>query len=402
MQPLRLALVTPRFWPLAGPSETHLLRLAEQFQAAGHDVTVVTAQWRRKWPEQLSVGPLRVERVRGMPHGGWRTLRYMFALSRWLRDAESRIDIAFVASMKHEAYCALRALRGSRVPVVLQPQGIGPRGDIAWQQTASLGRRIARRCQSAQALVAACDITAQELTAAGCKSENIHAIPHGVPIPSPRGSLSRQAAREAIAAANSDLTLDDQQPLAIAIADFQSGSGLPELVKAWQRVAAEHRKARLWLIGDGPLRDELYRLISDLDLRNHVAIPGVFAETDGLFEAADLFIDPAPANGQTLYLLEAMAAGLPIVASDLPCTRSLVVHGTSGYLAPAGDMRQLAACISHALSNPAEGVALGAAARDFVRERHSLDRSVSAYLDLFKNFACPRIQSEIRNPKSAI
>ena len=383
MPPLRLALVTPRFWPLAGPSETQLLRLAEQFQAAGHEVTVVTAQWRRQWPQQLSVGQLRVERIRGMPHGGWRTMRYMFALSRWLRDAQSRIDVAFVASMKHEAYCALRALRGGRVPVVLQPQGIGPRGDIAWQQSAALGRRIARRCQTARATVSTCEIATQELTAAGYRPENIHAIPYGVPIPPPRGPLTRQAAREALAAANSDLTLEDQQPLAIAIADFQAGSGLLELVKAWQRVATEHRKARLWLIGDGPLRDELYRLISDLDLRNHVAMPGVFAETDGLYEAADLFIHPAMANGQTLHLLEAMAAGLPIVASDLSCMRSLVVHGTSGHLAPAADVRQLAACISHALSNPAEGVELGAAAREFVRRGHSLDRSASLYLDLF-------------------
>ena len=82
---LRLAIVTPRFWPLMGDCDMHLLQLAASLISLGHKVTIVTARWKRSWPEQMIVGTAPLVRLRGSPRAGWSTLRWMYSLAGWLR-----------------------------------------------------------------------------------------------------------------------------------------------------------------------------------------------------------------------------------------------------------------------------------------------------------------------------
>ena len=89
---MRLALVTPRFWPLADDGATRLHRLAEQFRGGGHAVTIVTATWHSSWPREVQVREIPVVRLKGAPRGGWSTLRYMFGLARWLKQHRDRLD----------------------------------------------------------------------------------------------------------------------------------------------------------------------------------------------------------------------------------------------------------------------------------------------------------------------
>src|SRR3954469_8698703 len=120
MAHLRLAIVTPRFWPLVGDGPTHLLRLAESLLTAGHTVTIVTPQWKRSWPARMNIGRVPLVRLHGAPRGGWSTLRWMYTLSGWLREATSdALDGLLVAGLKQEAYVALGAARRTNVPTVL-------------------------------------------------------------------------------------------------------------------------------------------------------------------------------------------------------------------------------------------------------------------------------------------
>src|SRR5437763_14747141 len=105
MAHLRLALVTPRFWPLVGDQPTHLLRLAESLAALGHTPIVVTPQWKRSWPRQMTIGAVSLVRLRGSGRGGWSTLRWMYSLASWL--GEQSLDAVIVAGIRHEAYVAL-------------------------------------------------------------------------------------------------------------------------------------------------------------------------------------------------------------------------------------------------------------------------------------------------------
>src|SRR5262249_1995340 len=102
MAQLRLAIATPRFWPLIGDESNHLLNLANSLSAAGHRITIVSALWTGTWPRQISIGSIPLLRLRGAPRGGWGTLRWMYSLSGWLRGpVATELDGLIVAGLRH-------------------------------------------------------------------------------------------------------------------------------------------------------------------------------------------------------------------------------------------------------------------------------------------------------------
>src|SRR5688572_29743102 len=129
MAHLRLAIVTPRFWPHVGDGPTHLLRLAHSLIDLGHIPTIVTPQWKRSWPQQMAIGRVSLIRLRGSGRGGWSTLRWMYSLGSWLRDSAGEFDGVLAAGLKHEAYVALGASRRTHHPTVL----LAGEDDLGWQ-----------------------------------------------------------------------------------------------------------------------------------------------------------------------------------------------------------------------------------------------------------------------------
>jgi glycosyltransferase involved in cell wall biosynthesis len=381
--PLRLAILTPRFWPWTGDAETHLLRLAALFRQCGHQVTVVTPQWHRDWPRQMLVREVPLVRLRGAPLGGLSTLRYMYSLKKWLREQQGQVDAVLVSRMRHEAASAVRAFKGTNVPVIVQAEQAGPAGDVAWHRKVGFGSRIAARCRQATALVATDELVHQELLAADYDGAKVTTIQRGVPIPPLTNPAVRDQARSAIAGVNHDLLVSNDAPVALTIARFEAGEGLRELVQAWRPIAARWPLSQLWMVGDGPLREELYRLISDLDLRYRVLLPGTFSPMDELYQAADLFIRPALVDGPTLRLADALAAGLPAITTDLAGHRVWIDSGRTGVLVPPRDTKALSEAIRGLLDDPARAVALGSAAREQIKQEHSLDRCVQQYQALF-------------------
>ena len=378
MQPLRLALLAPRFWPHWGDAERHWLALAEGLIVAGHRVTVVCPRWRRAWPESMHVGGIPLVRLRGSHRSGWSTLRWMYSLSRWLKEHAASLDAVLVSGLRHEAYVAIRALKGRNLPIALEARP----GDLAWQQTAAFGSRIARRCRQTAAVIAPSRVLAEQLLAAGFAEGQVQVIPWSVQLPPPRSPGQREAARTALAGVNSDLVTTDGTPLGLAMGRLDADHRFSDLVRAWRIVTANRPEARLWIIGDGPERERLYRQISDLDLRYRVLIPGTFDCLDELFAAADLFVQPSPCDAPPLALLSALASGLPVVAADSPALRETIVPDQNGLLVTAGEPRTLAARIERLLASPAEGVRLGASGREAMRCLPTSSAMAARYSDV--------------------
>lgn len=382
MKPLRLALVTRRFWPLVGGAEVVMANLAAEFRRQGHEPTIVTARWEKHWPTELVHREVPVVRLAQSKLRGWGTLRYMVALRSWLRSRQEQLDGVLVSMLKHDAYAAIAALAGSGVPVVLRAEGGGPAGDCTWQQTARFGLRIRQQCHEADAVVAPGDAIAQELLAAGYDEARIKRIDNGVEIPPPRSEPARTAARIALGEANWDLKCDTSAPVVVYTGRLHADKGLSDLVRAWPPIAARWPQARMWLIGDGPQREELFDLISDLGFRYQICLPGSFDEIEDVLAAADLFVLPSYSEGMSIALLEAMAAGLPVVASDIPGNRALVTHEQEGLLVPPHDAKSLSAAITRLLESPSLGVQLGAAARQRVAAKFSLEKMGREHLEL--------------------
>jgi glycosyltransferase involved in cell wall biosynthesis len=386
----RLAIVTPRVWPLVGDGPTHLLRLAEALLAAGHAVTVVTPQCKRSWPRQMRIGPLPLVRLRGRARGGWSTLRWMYQLSRWLQQEDGPSDALVVAGLRHEAYVALGTAANAAPPMVV----LAGDDDLDWQKSAPFGSRIAGRCHEARSIVAHSTAAKEALLRAGIADERLTVIERSVPVPPPRSASRRQDARAAVAGANYDLTTTANTQVALAVGRLDAASRFGDLVRAWRIVSARRPEARLWIVGDGPDRERLYRQIGDLDQRFRVLIPGTFDCLDDLMEAADLYLAPAPRPASSIALLEARAAGLPVIAADAVPLPPPVEHEKTGLCYPLGEIVPLADAVTRLLTDVALGVELGGAARQMAQASPTISQEAEQYLALINGLAYENRQSQ--------
>ena len=144
--------------------------------------------------------------------------------------------------------------------------------------------------------------------------------------------------------------------------------GLGVLLRAFARLAARHRDLQLVICGDGPCRSEVEGLPGPL--RRRVIMLGAVSDAvlPSVYAAADVFV--APATGRESFgviLLEAMAAGRPVVASDLPGYREVLRDGEDAMLVPAGDPASLARAVSVVLDSPGRASELARRGRARVR-----------------------------------
>jgi glycosyltransferase involved in cell wall biosynthesis len=151
--------------------------------------------------------------------------------------------------------------------------------------------------------------------------------------------------------------------------------GVPTLLRA----VAQQPETALLLVGDGDLRSDFEQLAMDLGITDRVVFTGRVdtAELPSLYRAADLLDLPSETRGEAfgMVLLEAMASGRPVSASDLPGVRSVVDHGVDGLLVEAGNREALAAALATFARMPRTmRLTLGAAGRRKVEERYDWAR----------------------------
>lgn len=385
---LRLALVSRRFWPLTGGAETVMSNLAAGLAAAGCEVRLLTARWEANWPHSARQRGFEVVRLPQPKLRFYGTWRYMRALRAWLRDQRESFDVVYVSMLKHDAYSAVGAGAQFGFPVALRAEGAGLTGDIHWQINDRFGRAIAQRCRQAQALVAPSAAILRELVAAGYPRERLHFIANGVSVPpTPVDDAQRAAARAQLAQADLRFQLPPGAKLALFTGRLHEGKGLLPLIDAWRPVTERWPEAVLWLVGEGPQGDELRAQVKALGLEANVALPGAFDDVEPVLAAADVFVLPSREEGMSVALLEAMAAGLPCVASDIPGNRPLIEAPREGWLVPLDDAQAWVDAVGQAWEAPDDARGRGLAARQRVIEEFSLELMVEEHLALFRRLA---------------
>lgn len=363
---MRIALITRRFPPLIGGAEAMLRYLAVALADEGAEVTVVTSRLEGLAPEERTGGKVRVVRLGTSPARFVGTWLYMRNLRRWF--AQNPADLAYISMLKHDAYVAVEAGRRHGFPVVLRPEGAGATGDVAWQAWGRGGRAIARRCRRADAFVAISEAVRRELIGAGYEGSRIVDLPNGVPVPDEPWSPRPDSIK---------------RPHAVFIGRLAPEKGLHALIDAWPIVRRRYPEARLTLVGEGPERPALEARTNHLDLADAIRLPGSSPDAAARLASADLFVLPSREEGMSIALLEAMALGIPLIASAIPGNRKLVADGLHGRLAPPDDPEGLARGIVAQWSDPMAAASMGRAARRLVIERYSIGAVARAHLDLF-------------------
>jgi glycosyltransferase involved in cell wall biosynthesis len=144
---------------------------------------------------------------------------------------------------------------------------------------------------------------------------------------------------------------------------------------------------RALLVGDGPLKDDLRRLAEDLGLADRVRLLGVRRDVAEIVAASDVFVLASLNEGLSQAMLEAMALGTPVVATDVGGTSDAVVPGRTGWLVTAADSSGLATAIEQALGDKREATARAAAARQLIERQFSLTSHMAGLEDLYRRVA---------------
>lgn len=161
-----------------------------------------------------------------------------------------------------------------------------------------------------------------------------------------------------------DLGVGDGQSLLLAVSRHEEKKGLDVLIRAMSRLRVDIAEIVLMVSGrEGSATGSLVSLIGDLGLTDRVRLLGYRSDVGDLLAAADVLVHPSRTEGFPGVVLEAMAVGTPIVASDLPGVREVVGPG-SATLVPADDEAELAAAVVSVLGRPEKTQDLVEAARD--------------------------------------
>ncbi|WP_290653786.1 TIGR03088 family PEP-CTERM/XrtA system glycosyltransferase, partial [Aquisalimonas sp.] len=157
-----------------------------------------------------------------------------------------------------------------------------------------------------------------------------------------------------------------------------------------QRVPDGRRRLRLAIIGDGPLRAEARDLLGAAGVGKLAWLPGDRDDIPELLQGMDVFVLPSLGEGICNTVLEAMASGLPVVATDVGGNPELVTHGDTGLLVPAGDPPVMAKAIAGLIRDSQRMRAFGKRARERVLREFSLDAMVGRYATVYERLLSER------------
>lgn len=157
-----------------------------------------------------------------------------------------------------------------------------------------------------------------------------------------------------------------------------------DLIWAFELVRVMQGNVQFVIVGDGPDRDALRAFAENLKIGDRVRFVGHRGDAASLIPAFDVFWLASDFEGLSNSIMEAMAARVPVVASDIPPNRELVVPGETGFLAPAGDCVAFAQFAEKLLLDRELSARLGAAGRERIGREFSTARMVDAYAELYR------------------
>ncbi len=416
---IRICFIAFLFWPDVGGAQVRTEKQARQLQALGHDVTVVTFRHYRHWKRKETLDGLPVVRVSGIyrRNGQLNTGRLgylpdliMMFLTLWRLRHSYDVIHAFQLSVPAALIGQL-----THKPVVLSIQSTGPgkaqrmqldergamlmadtltetsflkvdlkdwapsAGDIGHLPRLPLGKAMLDFLRKSNAFYQILSTRSHSyLTSHGFRAEQIVHIPGSVdterfqPAPERRPDPARP---------ERDI---------ICVARLAYAKGVDVLLHAWGRMLREpsewraHLKPRLRLVGDGVFSAQMERIVAELGIQDSVEFLGLRTDVVDLLQQSWGFVIPSRWEGMPNALLEALACGLPCVATRVSGSEDVISDGVNGLLVEPEQPAEMAQALRRLIEDAELAQRLGREGRETVVRNYQLTTITEQYLELYR------------------
>jgi len=156
-------------------------------------------------------------------------------------------------------------------------------------------------------------------------------------------------------------------------------------IQAARKVLGQNPKVLFLIVGDGPLRHKLEKQAADSGIKERIIFTGFRDDVFRLIAMMDLFVLCSTSETNPIALMEAMASGKPVIATDVGGVSELIDHHITGWLCPSGDLACLTEAMIHLLSHPEQAKEIGARAREKMQKTYSLETITAQLLEVYQN-----------------
>jgi glycosyltransferase involved in cell wall biosynthesis len=343
-----------------GGGEKHVASLANNLTQRGHDVFVALAP---DSPLRALLQDVLRDHIIELPMRNALSLGSAWKLARFARSRAVQIIHAHVG--RDYPLAALAAGR-SRAQLVLTRHVMFPLGRVHKVTLRRTARVIAVSQPVAEAL----------RSQAIFKPEIIRVIHNGIDV-------------EAFAKTKTSAPPNDKKLRVGTVGELAPVKRHEDFVRVAQRLCAERDDVEFIIAGEdksreGENRSRLEQLIADAQLGDRIQFVGWTEDIANLLATFDLFVSTSESESFGMAIVEAMAAGIPVVATETDGAREVIESDVTGRLVPVGDVDVIARSISELLSDPAERARLGANAQQAARQRFGLQRMVDETVRLYE------------------
>jgi len=358
--PFRIAMLVPTVDQIGG-AERQILLLAKELSARGHKVTVIALSGRGS-SASLELAITGVEFLSLEMRKAWIDPRGWFRYLSWAYHAIPHIVHAHLPHATWFARC-IRLIAPVRVLI----------DTLHTSHTGGTFRRLLYRLTNSFTNQVTCvsqSVATAAIHAKIASRSGLSILANGVPIPqSPTPG-----------------TLESLQPRPfqwIAVGRLSPVKDYPTLLRAFARLPGD---PHLQIGGSGPEERSLRQLASELRIENRVTFLGFQRNIQPLLAASDAFVLSSRWEGLPVSVLEAGAAGLPVVATDGNGTREAMIPGETGFVVPVGDISALCEAMTAIMVMSAEQRRrIGACVRQFVEERFAISAIVGQWEHLYSD-----------------
>jgi glycosyltransferase involved in cell wall biosynthesis len=349
-------------------AERVVLELATHLKDAGLESHVVAIESPGA-EALLELGRARALHTFKLPTGG----RSPWSIAAALRDYMRQHRIAFGHAHGYKADLILWLARAGAMALVSTCH-TWYRENLKMRLYERLDKLALRRFDH---VVAVSPQLVEELAASGIRRDRISLIYNGTTIDAPAAG-ARDSVRRELGIAPDDLLITRLGRLSVA-------KGNDVLLRAYATL--RQPRLRLLLAGDGEERANLERLTAELDIAASVVFAGYRSDVSNLLAATDLFVMSSIKEGLPIVMLEAMAANVPIVSTDVGAIGLVLQPARNAWLVPGGDARHLAQALSEAIERPDLRQRYAACAREDFAAKFSRKAMGDAYLELYGRVA---------------